>query len=67
MDISKIQPLEDLSIRQKDCLIVVAEFLKIHKKYPTQREIAKIMGLKSNTAYHYTQPGRAYITILSND
>ncbi len=55
-DLENIIPMQNLSIRQADCLRFIAQYLQTHEQYPTQREIANGMGIKSNTAYHFTEP-----------
>lgn len=52
----KIEPLPQLTKRQDECLRYIAGFLMQHNYYPTQREIANAMGIRSNTAYAFTEP-----------
>ena len=52
----KIEPLPKLTNRQAECLRYIAGFAMQHNFYPTQREIANAMGIRSNTAYAFTEP-----------
>ena len=52
----RIEPLPKLTKRQIECLRFIAAYLMQHSDYPTQREISSAMGLRSNTAYAFTEP-----------
>ena len=64
----KIDPLPKLTRRQLECLRFIAAYLMQHSDYPTQREISKAMGLRSNTAYAFTEPlkKKGYLEISEN-
>jgi Mn-dependent DtxR family transcriptional regulator len=49
-------PLPRLTKRQIECLRFIATYLMQHNDYPSQKEIAIAMGLRSNTAYTFTEP-----------
>lgn len=53
---AKIAPLPKLTKRQHECLRYIAAYLMQHNDYPTQREIAIAMGIRSSTAYAFTEP-----------
>jgi Mn-dependent DtxR family transcriptional regulator len=63
----RINPLPKVTKRQTECLRYIAGFLMQHNDYPTQREIAVAMGIRSNTAYAFTEPLRkkGYIIITT--
>lgn len=51
-----LTPLPPLTEKQKECLIFLFNYFTEHRYYPTQREIAEHMNLKSNSAAIYIEP-----------
>jgi len=49
-------PLPPLTVRQTECLLFIFNYFTEHRYYPTQREIAKQMNLKTNSAAIYIEP-----------
>jgi Mn-dependent DtxR family transcriptional regulator len=49
MEISKFDPIPELSPRLKQCLLFIARYFRKFSKYPTQKEIARGLGLKEKT------------------
>lgn len=51
-----LKPLPPLTEKQGKCLEFILNFFAEHRYYPTQREMAEAMGIKSNTAEMYLKP-----------
>jgi DNA-binding MarR family transcriptional regulator len=51
-----LKVLPPLTKNQGRCLEFILNFFAEHRYYPTQREIAKAMDIKSNTAEMYVAP-----------
>lgn len=51
-----LRPLPPLTDRQAECLIYLFNYFAEHRYYPTQREIAKQMNLKTNSAVTFLEP-----------
>jgi len=49
-------PLPPLTDKQEECLIYLFSYFTEHRYYPTQREIARQMHLKSNSATIFIEP-----------
>jgi DNA-binding MarR family transcriptional regulator len=61
MDIGKneeLRSLPPLTERQAECLIYLYNYFIEHRYYPTQREIANKMNLKTNSAATFVEPLR---------
>jgi hypothetical protein len=58
MELSKCQPIPELPSRLKETLLFIACYFKRNKRYPTQFEIARGIGLSigTNTAAGYVDP-----------
>jgi len=50
-----IKIVPKLSLKQRSCLSFIAWFVLKYKDYPTQREISTSLGLRSNSAWSYTE------------
>lgn len=51
-----LTPLPPLTERQEECLVFLFNYFTEHRYYPTQREIANYMKLKSNSAAIFIEP-----------
>jgi len=51
-----LKPVEPLTERQFECLAFIYEYFMTHKYYPTQKEIAEALKIKSNVAVVFTDP-----------
>jgi DNA-binding MarR family transcriptional regulator len=51
-----LKVLPPVTDRQGKCLIYILNYLIENRYYPTQRELALAMGVRSNTAEMYVQP-----------
>lgn len=51
-----LRGLPPLTEKQADCLKFVAEYFMAQRYYPTQREVAEAMHLRSSTAAMYLTP-----------
>lgn len=51
-----LRVLPPLTERQSQCLEFILRYFVKNRYYPTQREVAKAMTIKSNTAEMYLQP-----------
>ncbi|HOJ42739.1 MAG TPA: hypothetical protein PK800_01335 [Syntrophorhabdaceae bacterium] len=51
-----LKPLPPLTEKQEECLIYVFNYFIENRYYPTQREIAQHMKLKSNSAAIFIEP-----------
>ncbi len=49
-------PLPPLTERQQECLVYLFNYFAEKRYYPTQREIAKHMNLKTNSAAIFIDP-----------
>jgi DNA-binding MarR family transcriptional regulator len=61
MDIGEnedLRPLPPLTERQAECLVYLFKYFSEYRYYPTQREIAKKMNLKTNSAATFLEPLR---------
>lgn len=54
LDPQKVLP--PVTEKQMKCLEFILAFFREHRYYPTHREIAEAMGVRSNTAEMYVQP-----------
>ncbi|HOP86074.1 MAG TPA: hypothetical protein PLM71_08360 [Syntrophorhabdaceae bacterium] len=52
-DLITLPPLTD---KQEECLVYLFSYFTEHRYYPTQREIAQQMHLKSNSAAIFIEP-----------
>lgn len=61
---STLKVLPILTDRQAECLIYIFEYFVRHRFYPTQREIAQEMKLRTNSAETHIVPliKKGYIT-----
>jgi Mn-dependent DtxR family transcriptional regulator len=53
---ARLKVLPALTDNQAKCLLYIYNFYTEHKHFPTQREIARALGIRSNTAAMYTDP-----------
>lgn len=53
-----LKVLPPLTEKQGECLKIILEFFIEHRYYPTQREVAAAMNLRSSTAESYLEPLR---------
>jgi DNA-binding MarR family transcriptional regulator len=53
-----LRSLPPLTERQAECLIYLFNYFSEYRYYPTQREIAKKMNLKTNSAATFLEPLR---------
>lgn len=51
-----LRVLPPLTERQGKCLQFILDYFLQNRYYPTQRELAAVMGIQSNTAAMYLQP-----------
>jgi len=51
-----LKPVEPLTDRQFECLKFIYGYFITRRFYPTQREIAEALGVRSNTAAFFTGP-----------
>ncbi len=51
-----LRPIEPLTDRQFECLKFIYLYFVERRYYPTQKEIAEGLGVKSNTAAFFTEP-----------
>lgn len=51
-----LKVLPPLTENQAKCLVYITNFFLRHRYYPTHREIAEAMGLRTNTAEMYLAP-----------
>lgn len=51
-----LKVLPPLTEKQGRCLEFILNFFAEHRYYPTQREVAEAMAIKSNTAEMYLKP-----------
>src|SRR5208282_390061 len=51
-----LRPFEPLTDRQFECLKFIYLYFVERRYYPTQKEIAEGLGVKSNTAAFFTEP-----------
>jgi Mn-dependent DtxR family transcriptional regulator len=49
MEILKFEPIPELSPRLRQCLLFIVQYFRKFSKYPTQKEIARGLGLKNKT------------------
>src|SRR3989339_849302 len=59
MDIGEnedLRSLPPLTERQAECLVFLFSYFSEYRYYPTQREIAKKMSLKTNSAATFLEP-----------
>ncbi len=59
-----LKVLPPVTEKQAKCLEFILNYFLEHRYYPTQREVAKEMGIQSNTAEMYLQPlvEKGYLT-----
>jgi Mn-dependent DtxR family transcriptional regulator len=48
--------LPALTTKQAECLLFIFNFYSSHRHFPTHREIAAAMNVRSNTAVMYLEP-----------
>jgi DNA-binding MarR family transcriptional regulator len=61
MDIGEnedLKSLPPLTVRQAECLVYLFNYFSEYRYYPTQREIAKKMNLRTNSAATFLEPLR---------
>ncbi len=51
-----LNPIEPLTQRQFESLTYIYKYFMVHRYYPTQKEIAEAMKIKSNVAVAFTNP-----------
>ncbi len=66
--LKKVKIIEQLSKRQKECLTFIAWYSQNNHMYPTQKEIAIALNLKSNSAWSYTEAlkKKKYLRVAQN-
>ena len=52
----ELKPLPPLTKRQKECLLFIFDYFSENHYYPTHREVARQMDIKTNSAATFLDP-----------
>ena len=66
---ARLKVLPALTEKQGECLLFIFNYYAAHRHFPTHREIARAMGIRSNTAAMYLDPlvEKGYLTRESRE